>query len=407
MFYNCTALTSLDLSGFNAVNVENMYGMFENCSSLKSLDLSGFNARNVEEMGYMFFWCKQLQFLDVSGIDANYLDDASNSFSGNDKLNVIYSMKNLKKEVWLPGNGEWSGTCLWYDQQGNTYTKFPQNLSEPIVLSRTGDFSHILTDQFIRRLYNVFLNRSASADEVSGWSEQILNGTITAGQAAAGFIFSPEFINRNMCNSHFLDYLYLGLFDRAADDDGKNGWTYLIDEGYSREMVVQGFLTSPEFMNLCDSYGVNCGTGLANVPALGTIQTDHCTIAGCPNDAPVKILVVGLYDTVFQRVPDQDEVDFWVDMMAQHRPDVTARVMVNSFLNGEEYSNLNRNNGDYIRDLYHAIFNRDADEGGFNDWLNRLENQGWTREQVLNGFTGSPEFIDQCHHAGIEIGGEI
>jgi hypothetical protein len=275
------------------------------------------------------------------------------------------------------------------------------------VLSRTGDFSHILTDQFIRRLYNVFLNRSASADEVSGWSEQILNGTITAGQAAAGFIFSPEFINRNMCNSHFLDYLYLGLFDRAADDDGKNGWTYLIDEGYSREMVVQGFLTSPEFMNLCDSYGVNCGTGLANVPALGTIQTDHCTIAGCPNDAPVKILVVGLYDTVFQRVPEQEEVDFWVGLMAQHRPDVTARVMVNSFLNGEEYSNLNRNNGEYIRDLYHAIFNRDADEGGFNDWLNRLENEGWTRERVLNGFTGSPEFIDQCHHAGIEIGGEI
>jgi hypothetical protein len=100
-------------------------------------------------------------------------------------------------------------------------------------------------------------------------------------------------------------------------------------------------------------------------------------------------------------------VDFWVGLMAQHRPDVTARVMVNSFLNGEEYSNLNRNNGEYIRDLYHAIFNRDADEGGFNDWLNRLENEGWTRERVLNGFTGSPEFIDQCHHAGIEIGGEI
>jgi hypothetical protein len=81
--------------------------------------------------------------------------------------------------------------------------------------------------------------------------------------------------------------------------------------------------------------------------------------------------------------------------------------MVNTFLNGEEYRNLNRDNGDYIRDLYHAIFGRDADEGGFNDWLNRLENLGWTREMVLNGFTGSPEFIDQCHHAGIEIGGEI
>nr|MCR4897333.1 DUF4214 domain-containing protein [Lachnospiraceae bacterium] len=169
---------------------------------------------------------------------------------------------------------------------------------------------------FVTRLYHVFLDRNPGQEEVEGWASQITNGSITAGQAAAGFIFSPEFISRNMCNDHFLDYLYLGLFDRAADADGKNGWTLLMDEGYSREMVAQGFLTSPEFMNLCDSYGVSCGTGLEYVPALGTIQAAHCTIAGCPNEAPVVILVTGLYDTVFQRVPAQEEVDFWVHLMS-------------------------------------------------------------------------------------------
>ncbi len=260
---------------------------------------------------------------------------------------------------------------------------------------------------FVTRLYYVFLDRTPEQDEVEGWTTQIVNGTISAGQAAAGFIFSPEFINRNMCNAHFLDYLYLGLFNRAADDAGKDGWTFYLDEGWSREMVVQGFLMSPEFFNLCEAYAVNPGTGLANVPALGTIQTDHCTIAGCPNDAPVKIMVVSLYDTVFGRVPSQDEVDFWVNHMAAHTPGVTARVMVNTFLNGAEYSNLNRNNAEYVTDLYHAIFNREPDAGGFNGWLNDLDTGIKTREEVLNGFTGSPEFIDQCHHAGIEIGGEI
>ena len=146
---------------------------------------------------------------------------------------------------------------------------------------------------------------------------------------------------------------------------------------------------------------------MENVPELGTIQTAHCTIRNCPNEAPVVILVTGLYDTVFQRVPEQEEVDFWVGLMAIHRSDVTARVMVNSFLNGEEYANLNRDNGAYVTDLYHAIFNRDPDADGFNYWIDCMENKGYTREKVLNGFTGSQEFADQCHHAGIEIGEEI
>jgi hypothetical protein len=259
----------------------------------------------------------------------------------------------------------------------------------------------------VTRLYHVFLDRAPEQEEVDGWTAQIESGALSAGQAAAGFIFSPEFIDRNMCNSHFLDYLYLGLFNRAADEGGKDGWTFYLDEGWSREMVVQGFLMSPEFFNLCEAYEVNPGAGLSNVPALGTIQRDHCTIAGCPNEAPVKTLVVSLYDTVFGRVPAQDEVDFWVTHMANHTPGVTARVMVNTFLNGEEYSNLNRSNGEYVTDLYHAIFNREPDEGGFGGWLNDLDTGLKTREEVLNGFTGSPEFIDQCHHAGIEIGGEI
>ncbi len=258
---------------------------------------------------------------------------------------------------------------------------------------------------FVTRLYRIFLDRTPGADEVAGWSNQLIAGTANASQVAAGFIFSPEFIDRNLCNDHYLEYLYRGLFDRPADEGGFNGWLALIDEGYSRERVAQGFLTSPEFQDLCESFGVTCGTGLSNVPAYGTIQQAHCTIAGCGNEAPVVVLVRSLYQTTLGRQPEEFEVLFWVGHLAGH--DVTGRVLVNSFMNGEEYHNLNRTNGQYVTDLYHAIFNREPDEGGYNDWVNRLENEGWTRERVLNGFTSSQEFLDQCNHSGIEVGGEV
>ncbi len=257
---------------------------------------------------------------------------------------------------------------------------------------------------FVTRMYEVFLDRTPDEEEVTFWTTLLDQGTQTAGEAAAGFIFSTEFSNRNMCNSHFLDYLYLGLFGRPADEEGKAGWLLLMDEGYSREMVAQGFLTSTEFYDLCDRYEVYAGRGMATVPKLGTIQKAHCTIEGCTVESPVRVMVVNLYDTVFGRVPSEEEVEFWVEIMASHNPDAPARVMVNTFLNGDEYATLDRDNGEYVTDLYMAIFGREPDEAGYNEWLSALENGTLTREGVLDMFIGSPEFIDQCHHAGIAVG---
>ena len=60
MFYNCTSLTSLDLSNYNTSKVTAMLSMFEYCSSLPSLDLSNFDTSNVNDMDYMFYECINL-----------------------------------------------------------------------------------------------------------------------------------------------------------------------------------------------------------------------------------------------------------------------------------------------------------------------------------------------------------
>ena len=54
MFYQCSSLTSLNLSNFNTNNVNNRYAMFSECSSLTSLNLSNFNTNNVTNMSGMF-----------------------------------------------------------------------------------------------------------------------------------------------------------------------------------------------------------------------------------------------------------------------------------------------------------------------------------------------------------------
>ena len=82
MFFGCSNLTNLDLSSFNTRNVTNMASLFSGCKKLKNLDLSGFDTRNVTNMRSMFSSCQNLRNLDVSGFDTGNVTDMSSMFYG-------------------------------------------------------------------------------------------------------------------------------------------------------------------------------------------------------------------------------------------------------------------------------------------------------------------------------------
>ena len=81
LFYDCSALTSLDLTGFDTSNVTNMNDMFSGCWDLTSLDLTGFDTSNVTSMNGMFSGCWDLTSLDLTGFDTSNVTSMSNMFS--------------------------------------------------------------------------------------------------------------------------------------------------------------------------------------------------------------------------------------------------------------------------------------------------------------------------------------
>ena len=94
MFYNCSSLTSLNLSNFNTNNVKDMSYMFSSCSSLTSLNLSNFNTNNVNNMSYMFYNCSSLTSLNLS------------NFNTINIINMIYMLYGLNKNCELICNDE-------------------------------------------------------------------------------------------------------------------------------------------------------------------------------------------------------------------------------------------------------------------------------------------------------------
>ena len=89
MFQGCSSLASLDVSNFNTSNVTDMTSMFQGCSSLTSLDLRNFNTSNVTKISWMFYNCSNLTSLDLSRFNTSKVTNMSNMFSNCSKLTSL------------------------------------------------------------------------------------------------------------------------------------------------------------------------------------------------------------------------------------------------------------------------------------------------------------------------------
>ena len=90
MFYSCSSLTSLDVTHFNTAKVTNMLAMFYSCSALTSLDVTHFNTANVTNMSRMFSSCSSLTSLDVRNFNTANVMNMNGMFSYSVALTSLY-----------------------------------------------------------------------------------------------------------------------------------------------------------------------------------------------------------------------------------------------------------------------------------------------------------------------------
>lgn len=93
MFYNCQALSSLNVVNWDTSKVTDMNSMFWYCSSLTTLDISNWDTSNVKNMGRMFNNCTNLTTI-IGEIDMSSCTDYQNMFYGCTNL-VNLKLKNV------------------------------------------------------------------------------------------------------------------------------------------------------------------------------------------------------------------------------------------------------------------------------------------------------------------------
>ena len=111
MFYQCSALSSLDLSTFNTAKVTDMSFMFLDCSSLESVDLSSFNTANVTDMRNMFENCTSLTSLNLRTFNIAKVKFMMNMFYGCSSLRTIFCGSDWSKSEALQSSGLMFSGC--------------------------------------------------------------------------------------------------------------------------------------------------------------------------------------------------------------------------------------------------------------------------------------------------------
>ena len=74
LFYKITSLTKIEFTPlFDTKNVKDMKSMFYECSELTSIDLSHLNTKNVVNMELMFAGCRKLKKINLCNFNGEYV----------------------------------------------------------------------------------------------------------------------------------------------------------------------------------------------------------------------------------------------------------------------------------------------------------------------------------------------
>jgi hypothetical protein len=151
--------------------------------------------------------------------------------------------------------------------------------------------------------------------------------------------------------ANFVTYAYQRYLGRNPDAMGLNSWVTQMQHGLTDEQLEAGFLGSREYIA---RHGGND-----------------------------RAWVIGMYQDLLYRTPQEQEVDLWVNALAAGAQPASV---AHGFAASPEREAIR------IRSNYETYLGRQASQAEVNLWLNHFKN-GVSNETMAAGFVGSSEYF--------------
>ncbi len=237
--------------------------------------------------------------------------------------------------------------------------------------------------QYIRDIYKSILGVHIQDSVVRSWSNKIMSDNMNAYTLAYELAYHPRVLFKKLDDKDYITFIYKGLMEDEVPKNVVDGYLKKFEEGMTRSEYVEELLNSSVFNLRLKKYGI-------------VRKTFKCTDAQkhYDNDA---LFIDRLYSTALGRETEYGGFEFWVKKVRNEGTSYSA--LVEFFALSEEAKATYKTNSSYINMLYKAIYDRDADEGGFEYWMAYMD-FGMNRQEVLEGFLGGQEFANLCKRYG-------
>lgn len=308
-----------------------------------------------------------------------------------------YSSPIKKGSVWTRSTA-WDTSLLsstdsvfWHVEKFGRDWKLIASDQKGLELISLNNGNKILADacytdirQFVTQFYQFVLSREPDEAGLDFWVNALVSNELTGKDIVNNFILSPEFTDRQITNQEFVMILYHTLFNREPDSNEVSHWVTQLEAGREDQEVVNGFLISQEFSDVCNLYQIDC-----SFPQSQEIL--------------VSKFVSRFYQQFLLREPDIDGLNDWVDGLINGH--IKAKDLAYAFLLSDEFSNSTivkdeHNKLGFLGILYRTLFDREPDTVGFDFWASEL-NSGQTFQEILDKFLLSAEFLALCNEHGM------
>ena len=273
----------------------------------------------------------------------------------------------------------WDFTSIWgiSPSINDGYPYLRQNMipviQDPIQIS-----------QFVTRLYQNVLGRAPDTAGLNYWVTGLTSQSLTGAQATTNFFLSTEFMNKNVDDTTYLSILYKTCMNRTADAAGLAYWKGIMAKGWSRKYILDQFMVSTEFKNICSSYGITAGS---------------LTLRNSELKPGVTAFVSRLFTTFMNRAADSAGLDYWTGQIVLQG--LSPKTIATSFVNSTEFQSKNLGNVQYVTSLYNGLLGRAPDTAGLNYWVGQINANPAARKTLLNQFLASSEFASICASFGL------
>jgi RHS repeat-associated protein len=254
-----------------------------------------------------------------------------------------------------------------------------------LVTAANGDEQRLR--RFIQQMYRGTLGREATEADIQHWFEwlagqaEVGNSALLAGarMMAAYLLDSPEAYYRNRTDREIVQDLYWAYFGRGASQSEEDMWTGRLAFGSPNP------ITRAELREVCANwieFNIQV-TALWGGNTTGEEErTEHFlwnVYMGAVGAAPSQSVMQPHIEALNQASAQGEEAVI-----------TKAREIARSQIASTAYTNRNRTDREYVRDLYQVFWQRAPDQSGWEHWTREVSLRG--RESVLLRFATSTAF---------------